>query len=270
MKSLLVQLDGSARCGLRLKVAAEIARRHGAQLTALFAAPRPLLTMPFAYTGDAAVAEVLQQLYDGWLERSRQTFGDAAPGPTARWAELGPVPLIPGFAAQAQLADLTVLGQHDPDDRDGAPPADFVPSVLAASGRAALVLPYAGRCDTVGSKVLVAWKPAAASARALAAALPLLREAAEVTVVAWGSAPDPDAPLDVGRYLAWHGVRASLQQHTDAPSELGELLLSRAADLGADLLVMGAYGHSRAREWVLGGVTRTVLQSMTLPVLMSH
>jgi nucleotide-binding universal stress UspA family protein len=93
-----------------------------------------------------------------------------------------------------------------------------------------------------------------------------------VTVIEWGAEPADrrGAAIGIEAYLALHGVQAVLEQQAAVPDEPGELLLSRAADLGADLLVMGCYGHSRAREFVLGGATRTVLASMTLPVLMCH
>jgi nucleotide-binding universal stress UspA family protein len=151
-------------------------------------------------------------------------------------------------------------------------PADFVACVLAESGRPALVLPYAGRFEAVGRHALVAWKPSPTAARALAGALPLLRQADRVTVLEWGARESDcrGAALDIGAYLELQGIQAALERQAAEPPEVGELLLSRAADLGADLLVMGCYGHGRMRELVLGGATRTVLQSMTLPVLMCH
>ena len=107
---------------------------------------------------------------------------------------------------------------------------------------------------------------------AVQTALPLLRQADRVTVLEWGARESDcrGAALDIGAYLELQGVQARLDRQAAEPAEVGELLLSRAADLGADLLVMGCYGHSRTREFVLGGATRTVLRSMTLPVLMCH
>lgn len=273
MKSLLVHLDGSAHGGQRLRVAGDLAHRFGAHVTALFATTPPLLAIPYGDAGGAAIAQVLFDLQALWRGRAFTAFEAAGLGTDAAWAELGPTAAIPGVAEQALYADLTILGQYDADEYDHVLPSDFVPSVLASSGRPALVLPSAVPTTSVGRKALVAWKPGAASARALAAALPLLRQAQEVTVVGYGHAASgvQGVPLDIDRYLRLHGVQARLQWHGEEPrGELGELLLSLAADLGADLLVMGCYGHSRAREFVLGGVTRTVLASMTLPVLMCH
>ena len=141
-----------------------------------------------------------------------------------------------------------------------------------ASGRPALFLPHAGKLDSPGRRVMVAWKPTPQSARAVTSALPLLRRAEHVTVVEW--APEPGgcrgAALDLKTYLALHGVQATHERQEREPPDVGEELLSRATTLDADLLVMGCYGHSRARELVLGGATRTVLRSMTLPVLFCH
>lgn len=272
MKSLLVQLDGTARCAVRLQLATELARRHGSRLTALFASTPPLMDFPFAYTAETVPVQALEDLHLARRERAMSTFRTYALGAEAAWTELGVESVVRGVAAQALYADLMLLGQHDPQAPARELPADFVPSVMQASGRPALVVPHSGRFEAVGGRVLVAWKPSAESARALSAALPLLRLAQQVTVVQWGQVPPANhgQALDIDIYLRLHGVTATFQRHTETPVGIGELLLSRAADLGADLLVMGCYGHSRAREFLLGGATRTVLDSMTIPVLMSH
>lgn len=241
-------------------------------LTALFAGTPPLLGMPYSFAGGAETMQILQDLYVERREKAKAAFVAAAKGTGAVWAELGALPLFPGFAGQAVYADLMVFGQFDPDDADRETPPDFVSSMLQSSGRPALVVPHTGTFATVGTRVLVAWKPSAESARALSAALPLLRNAGQVTVIEWGHAPEQTAgqALDIERYLHLHGVTAHFERHPDEPDDVGGLLLSEAADLAANLLVMGCYGHRRARELVLGGATRTVLGSMTLPVLMSH
>jgi nucleotide-binding universal stress UspA family protein len=270
MKSIVVHLDGSARAELRLRIADTLAQRHGAQLTGLFAATPPLLELPYAYAAEGATVAMMQDLYAGWRGEAEAQWRTT--GARGSFAECGAGPVIGAFADQAIYGDLLVLGQHDRDDREHRVPPDFVSSVLLACGRPGLVIPCVGSVASVGTRALVAWKPTAASARALAAALPLLRTAREVIVIEWGRDEQGDAGQAIGieRYLQWHGIRPRMQRSTDQPSEVGELLLSRCADLDADLLVMGCYGHSRAREFVLGGATRTVLGSMTVPVLMSH
>lgn len=159
-----------------------------------------------------------------------------------------------------------MLGQFDRSDPGASiVPSDFVESVIVGSGRPAIVVPFAGDFKTLGSTVLVAWKPTPEAARAVQAALPLLRSARQVHVAGWG-----DDPREIERLLLLHGVDARFHREAEADAHVGELLLSYSADLSADLLVMGCYGHSRTRELVLGGATRQVMQSMTLPVLMSH
>lgn len=132
------------------------------------------------------------------------------------------------------------------------------------------MLPYAGPIGPVGRNVLVAWKETGESARALTAALPWLRRAERVHAVAYGR--DAAASLErLQHYLQVQHVRqTTLHDGGEKVDDIGNRLLSHAADQGADLLVMGCYGHSRAREWVLGGATLSILESMTLPVLMSH
>ena len=182
------------------------------------------------------------------------------------------------FARQALGADL-LLAQHDPgsaatgrDVRAGVS-ADFAESVLLASGKPVLLLPTIFKPAPIGRVVLVAWKARRESARALSAALPFLQSAERVILALWadpGDGEDAATGPDIELALRRHGVNVIVQREVAPTREVGELLLSKAADLGADLLVMGCYGHGRAREWVLGGASRTVLQSMTVPVLMAH
>jgi len=147
--------------------------------------------------------------------------------------------------------------------------------VTLASGRPILVVPYAGHFETVGRRVLVGWNATREAARAVNDAMPLLAAAEMVTVLTIDAREGPhghgELPgADISLHMARHGVKAGIERTVSADLSVGDVLLSRAADLGADLLVMGAYGHSRARELLLGGATRALLRSMTIPVLMSH
>ena len=173
----------------------------------------------------------------------------------------------------AHYADVAITGQIDP----GKPPPGGwarLPEQLAlASGRPALIVPYAGRFETAGRRVLVAWSRTRESARALNDALPILERASQVTVLSVNPRPGEAGELpgaDISLHLARHGVKAEAASTVADDIDVGNTLLSRAADLGADLIVMGCYGHSRMRELILGGTTREVLRHMTVPVLMSH
>jgi nucleotide-binding universal stress UspA family protein len=171
-----------------------------------------------------------------------------------------------------RYADVLVIGQPNETDASGVEP-DFAERLLLAAGRPALVIPYAGDFPTVGTRVLVAWNASREATRALTDAIPILREAKQVDVIAFNpkDAPHGEVPgADIGLYLARHGIKVNVSQQTAEDVDVGNQLLSRAADLDSDLVVMGAYGHSRMKELILGGATRTVLNSMTVPVLMSH
>ena len=275
LMQLLVHFDASRRATPRLEFARRLARRHGAAVAALYAVT-PSFAMPqFAPTLGPGTAVSLREVDDERLDRARTTFDRAlaSTGVPVSWGELTDYPVAGAFAQQAFYADLLVLGQHDPSDIESSDvPPDFAETVMAISGRPALILPYAVVPPTVGETVVIAWKPTREAAHAVTAALPLLQSAQRVHVVSW-SADEPvvgGAALDLAGYLKRYGVEATWHRQGDEPDGLGELLLSRAFDLTADLLVMGCYGHSRAREWLVGGTSREVLQSMTLPVLMAH
>src|SRR2546421_1757575 len=150
-----------------------------------------------------------------------------------------------------------------------------VTTAACVTTRPTLVLPYAGKFDAVGTNIMVAWDDSREAARAVSDALPLLRIAKRVQVVSWNESvgandstlrPRLDA---LHQWLMWQGVTAEIHVET-TDIGIAEAMLSRAADLGADLIVMGAYGHARWAERVLGGATRGLLASMTVPVLMSH
>lgn len=275
LMQLLVHFDASRRATPRLEFARRLARRHGAAVAALYAVTPSFAMPPFAPTLGPGTAVSLREVDDERLDRARTTFDRAlaSTGVPVSWGELTDYPVAGAFAQQAFYADLLVLGQHDPSDIESSDvPPDFAETVMAISGRPALILPYAVVPPTVGETVVIAWKPTREAAHAVTAALPLLQSAQRVHVVSW-SADEPvvgGAALDLAGYLKRYGVEATWHRQGDEPDGLGELLLSRAFDLTADLLVMGCYGHSRAREWLVGGTSREVLQSMTLPVLMAH
>ena len=275
LTQLLVHLDASSRAAQRLEVACKLGHRHGAAIAALYAVKPSFVERPFAPEVGPGVAAALREIDDEQLSRARALFeqSQAASGIHASWAEVRDDPIIAAFAQQALYADLLVLGQHDPSDTQSAHvAADFAETVMAISGKPALILPYAAVPPAVGEIVVIAWKPTREAARAVAAAMPLLQGARQVHVVSWASeeAVIGGEPLDLNGCLKLHGVVATWHRQGEEPEELGEQLLSRAFDLEADLLVMGCYGHSRAREWLLGGTSRVVLRSMTLPVLMAH
>jgi len=269
-KSILLHLDSSLRTAERVKVARQLAQTFEAEVTAMPCTLPALLQYPFAIEGAAEAMAIMQSLDKDVRDKTRAAFFAAGgDSPRMHWCE--PMPDAPwAFARRALYADLMILGQHDPGDAAVRElPPDFLPSVLVESGRPALVLPYTGPVRAIGGTVLLAWKETREAARAVSASLPWLRRAQHVHAIADGDAASTSLDA-LNRYLEGQGVTAKLHAAGPRDAAASDHLLSFAADVGADLLVMGCYGHSRTREWVLGGVTRTVLQSMTLPVLMAH
>lgn len=176
-----------------------------------------------------------------------------------------------GLALQARYADLVVLSQTDRDDPVARVISDVPEYVLLNGGRPVLIIPYAGAFRTIGTNVLVAWDGSIEATRAIFNALPALTRAKKVVLAALNpehvAGRDPGA--DVGLYLARHGIECEVIARRSAIG-VGDEILSLAADLQSDLIVMGGYGHTRLHELLLGGVTATALESMTAPVLMSH
>jgi nucleotide-binding universal stress UspA family protein len=172
----------------------------------------------------------------------------------------------------AQYFDATVLEQPNPEGPDTS---NVIEAVLFGSGRPVLIVPYIRlHVPSQLRTVLVAWNEGRLAARAIADALPLLQMADRVEVVTVsGTNPrgSRHASADtMAQHLAQHGIKADMKALARGDVDIGNTLVSYAADVSADLIVMGAYGHSRLREIVLGGTTRTILQSMTVPVLMAH
>ncbi len=152
---------------------------------------------------------------------------------------------------------------------------DLPERLTLASERPLLVVPYIGVSSMPGSKVLLCWNGRREAGRAAAGALPLLKKADQVSVLTIAASNDEEEARAAAlpEFMAWlgrHGVKASPQHDSADDSDIGDIILSRAADGSADLVVMGLYGHSRTREMVMGGASRTVLASMTVPVLMAH
>lgn len=272
-KQILVHLDSGRRIAEAVRCAQRLAGQQGAALAALDVAQPALVTLPpVADLGAAAIDSTAAS--DAERRKSVRAAFDAAlepSGPTAMYGEVAELPLSRAFAGQALYADLLVLSQPVPGGSAGEAPADFNESVLAACGKPGLILPAVGAVPDAFANIAIAWKPTRESALAVAGAMPLLQRAEQVHVLAWGAeAQEEPGLLGLDGYLERHGITARWHRRAEEPDDLGELLLSQVFDLEADLLVMGCYGHGRAREWVLGGVSRTVLRSMTLPVLMVH
>lgn len=285
LREIAVHYGSDARARERLDVAVALAGEHGARLTGVFSEEdrRP------SARGDGAAG----------ARGAFEAATDAA-GVEHAWRE-AQADARAAVATAARFADLAILGQPDPEH--DSLPLDFPADVALTGGGPVLALPHAGRFERIGRRVMIAWNGSREAARAVRDALPLLVRADEVTVHSIlpnsGAAPAAD---ELQSWLERHGVHArfshevlsgeaeavsaslsavggfGFQQRTPLTSDrhaamarpdVGPALLSAVADAGSDLLVMGVYGHSRLRELLFGGVTREVLRSMTVPVLMS-
>jgi nucleotide-binding universal stress UspA family protein len=276
-KNILVHVDADKKSPARTDFAANLALAWGAHLTGLhIAVPTRLPGFVQAELGPDFL-ELAHKADREMIDKLAGRFNDAMRrhgivGSEWRSAAGDPQEI---FALHARYADLVVLGQHDPDDETGSMPSTFTELVALTIGRPILVLPYAGTFQPMPKRPIVLWKPSREATRAVTDALPFLQRAEKVTVLAVnphpGAAGHGEHPgADIALYLARHGVKAEVATQAGVKLDVGEFILSRAADLSADLLVMGAYAHARLREVVFGGVTQTIMRHMTVPVLMSH
>ena len=278
-KDLLVGLDSDASARERIEIAAALAERFAAHLVGLYPLPMPEAPRHFGYYDPALLNPFFEELRArarDAADKTREVFEHIASlhGVSAEWREI-PEGADADPAVHARYADLAILGQLDPDSGEPDMIRPRPEQVTLASGRPILVVPYAGNFPNLGRRVVIGWNASREAARAVNDAMPLLTTAEIVSILTIDPREGPRAHgelpgADISLHLARHGVKAEIERTVSADLPVGEVLLSRAADLGADLLVMGAYGHSRARELLLGGATRSLLRSMTLPVLMSH
>jgi nucleotide-binding universal stress UspA family protein len=258
----------------RLGFAASFAERFGSAVTGAYLMP-PLIPN-IATVGEVMPELIIEQekLAQADSDKAKTAFLDHAERKNLRneWHALHE-PRIPKIRHLARCADIAIVGQVNPEL-----PSDVVllrPEELAmGSGRPVIVIPYVGGPHDFGRRVVVAWNSTREAARAVGDAMPLLREAEQIWVMSINAEDEADGhpgPAEaLVRHLAEHGIKAEPQALRSDNISPADLLLSRITDLGADSLVMGCYGHSRLREFVLGGMTRDVLRHMTVPVLLSH
>jgi len=272
---ILVHLDASPRARIRLDLAVALARQHRAHLTALHVIDVALPVMAMGDGGGAVIAELMEQMRQTALKAGAQlqaAFQEAIrrEGIMGEWRQ------VEGSAAElvalhGRYADLLVLGQDDPESDH----AGLLEAVLFDSGRPVLAIPFAGTFPQIGRRVLVGWNASREASRAVHDALPLLAKAESACVFLANpkrglGAHGEEPGADIARHLARHGLKVEVAKAVADDVADSALLLNHASDIGADLLVMGAYGHSRLREFILGGVTRSLLREMTVPVLLSH
>ena len=275
LKDLLVHVDGSRASPARLDAAAELARVHDAHLTGIYVVQVPVLPTYAEVHIPASIIEAQREAAARAASAARKQFESATGrlGISAEWRciEGG---LRDVLALNAHYADLLVVGQADPTD-PACVSFGVADHLALECGRPVMVIPAAGTRAPIGRNVVVAWNARREAVRAVGDTMPLLEGAVRVTVVTINaSQADPDnagvPAADISLHLARHGIETRARNLFGAPAGVGEQILDAARDEQADLLVMGAYGHSRFRELVLGGVTAHVLTHTNIPVCLSH
>lgn len=278
IKSILAVLDNSKHVPGVVSVAADLAQRFESHLVGLYAVHAEMESHALQDEWLAERTESYARKLNEQAQRSEAAFAQFTKAILGGGAEFkrADQDSLSAVTVQARYADLVVMGQRDPEEAGTNVPNSIVERSVLAVGRPVLVVPYFSNAyPDLGRNVLVAWSGTRESARAVRDALPLLQRARNVVVMAvnptLGKRGHGELPgADLALYLARHGVKVEARPGVALEIGVGDELLARASDMGSDLLVMGAYGHSRLQELVMGGVTQTIMQHMTLPVLMSH
>ncbi|MGE5513204.1 MAG: universal stress protein [Bacteroidota bacterium] len=275
-KTILVHLNDKRRAEALLEPAIQLATRYNSHLIGLHvyaAMPAPPIPMPYASevlgrvaADERANSDALRDIF------SRLTTGGSFVA-ESQFLKVPHADLAPIVMRHGRAADLIIAGQTDPD-WDLSPLLDFPERLALEGGRPVLVIPYAGHYPQIGRNVVVAWKASRESARAVFDALPLLKGADNVHILEIREKRAEESALrsdtSIAAALGRHGIKPTIHSSIASDIGVGDEILSRLADLDADLLVMGAYGHSRMRELVFGGVTRHIARHMTVPTLLSH
>jgi nucleotide-binding universal stress UspA family protein len=275
-KTILLHVNDERRVSGLVGVAAAIAERFEAHIIGLYVLP-PVPTYGATSVG-AGMIKSGMAAFKKEAERVQAAFETACKGHAvvSEWRLIDPKHngVAETVMDHGRAADLIIASQRDPAF-DFTALLDVPERLVIEAGRPVLVIPNVGSYNIIGKRVTVAWNGRREAARATFDALPLLKAAQNVRIV-WvnpqaeaGTAGDLPT-VEIAAALARHGVKCEAATATAPDLAVGDTLLSGLVDDGTDLLVMGAYGHSRIREFIFGGATRQILQHMTTPVLMSH
>ena len=275
IKDVLVHVDNSRAMPGRVRAAAEFARRHDAHLTGLYVVEVPVLPSYAEAQIPAAIFDAQRASLVSVAAAAELVFRDIADnsGISSEWRCVEDR-RIDALSLHARYVDLLVVGQADPEDPECVS-RGLADHLALGAGRPVLVIPVGGVRGDIGEIVAVAWNAKREAVRAISDAMPILESAKRVSVITINA--DSDDPenagipaADIGLHLARHGIETQTKSLYGAPAAIGDLLLDAAGAESADLLVMGAYGHARLREILLGGVTSHVLTHTYIPTLLAH
>jgi nucleotide-binding universal stress UspA family protein len=276
IKDLVVHLATGAKPDPASPFAISIAQAVGAHVSAVAFSYDPVTPPTIMGTIPASLIESQRAENDAAADKARAAFDAAAQRAGVSSDSRVLAASLPGsadrFAAIARRFDLAVVGQGEPGVLADAQEL-VAEGAVFSSGRPVVMVPYIQKDGLKLDRVMVCWDASRAAARAVGDALPLLAKAKtiEVVIVASDRPKSDEIPgADIGQHLARHGLKVDVKRIVATDTDVANTILSHAADSSADFIVMGGYGHSRLREFILGGATRGIMSSMTVPVLMSH
>jgi nucleotide-binding universal stress UspA family protein len=275
IKDIVVNLSVTKGSGPAGDYAVSIASALDAHLTGVAFVYDPIV--PVSATGyiPAEIIERQQADNEAFAKSALERFGAATKREGLSAEPLTISTSLAGagehFSRIARRFDLAVLGQAEPDT--SSIDDIIAETTLFESGRPIIIVPYIQKGPLKLDRAMVCWDGSRPAARAIGDAMPLLAKAGKVEIVSIADEPgkqDKIEGVDMGRHLARHGLKVEVERIPGGDVDVADALLSHAADSSADIMVMGGYGHSRLRQFLLGGVTRSTLRSMTVPVLMAH
>ncbi|MBT8436704.1 MAG: universal stress protein [Gammaproteobacteria bacterium] len=276
-KNILIHLDHSSGCSNRLDIAFELARKFDAQLTGLFIVPDYVVP---SYVEAQISVDLITDVTEKAVAKAREKLAgyqkladDAGISMQARVVEGQVIPIL---REHTKYSDLLLLGQDQPDDPDNSS-YGLADALLFEGACACVVVPHSGKLEAPGKRVLLTWNASRESARALREAMPFLTRAE--TVVVLSSEPDdgdsqtarghPHAQ-ELDKLLKSHGIESVSSGISDPDISTTDAIIGQAVDMNADMIIMGAYGHARLREIILGGVTRDLLKQSPVPLFLAH
>ena len=276
-KTILVSLNELDRLDALLGTASALARDHGAHVTGIYVVPSPAV---YPAVGPYVIPEVYDGLtrhFEDQTQAVKAKFDGAMTGHglSSQWLEVRAVaPVISESVGEAaRAADLVIASEINREGKNGVE-LDFIENLIVHSGCPILVLPHQGAAAPSFERIICGYDGNKEAGRAIREAVPLLLKATDVRIV-WVDPPkrqeaEPAPGADMAQMLTRHGVKVTAESMPAGGINAAEALLVRARDLGAGLLVMGAYGHTRLREFVLGGATRHALHHVSVPLFLSH
>ena len=275
-RRISVHLDHGFDCKRRIEAALALAKRHKAELVGIYANAAP----PQYYYGESVLMSrslgIIKELQAQSRDAVETAFLEAAAeADVPAFMRAGTSSPSETVALLGRTTDLIVVSQENREDVEAAHEIEFVEQTLLTAGRPVLAIPSSGEFPVIGDRVLCCWDGSREAARALADAAPILRLASHMVVLTMdegAASPKHEAPFeDLATYCVAQGMPAPEHVRRDIKGVgVGSTILNAAADHSADLIVMGAYGHSKLRQWALGGATASLLKSMTVPVMFSH